>query len=827
MSNSLSHALPYPIKGARFTLPLSFRVAAGTPTDPTTPDTEISTDGGASFTDAAEEITTGGANGAGYLTLTGAETNNSVLHVAGKSANCLLTPATLFPRVLAQVGTGTLSAGSAGGGTLGTLLAYDVTGCFIKTTGGTGGGGTGGANNQARKIVTYDTTTGAFTVEPNWETTPDATTTYAVLLPEGVTLGMLRALNPVTAGAKAAIDGSGQVTVGTNNDKAGYTASTVSDKTGYALTSAYDPAKTAAQAGDAMTLSGDLTPTMKTSVTTAATAATPNAASVTGAVGSVTNPVTVGTNNDKTGYALTSGYDPAKTAAQAGDAMALTTSERASTATAVWASGTRTLSSFGTLAADAAAAVWAYGTRVLTAGTNIVLAKGTGVTGFNDIAAGAAMTLTSGERTAIANEVEAQIIDETDSEKVLTAITDKIAAVNPDLGGLTVAAIASAVGTQITSDHGSGLYTRNTEPPTAASVADAVWDEARADHVTAGSFGQGAASVQGNVTGSVASVTAPVTLTSPYDAAKTAAQAGDAMSLTGDLTPTMKTSVTTAATAATPNAASVTGAVGSVTSPVTVGTNNDKTGYALTSSYDPAKTASQAGDAMALTTSERSSVATSVWASGTRTLSSYGTLVADVAAAVWAYATRILTAATNITSTGGTTVPQTGDAYAAATSAATAANTAATSAGTAATAATTAATAAAASKLVTDKLDTALQLDGSVYRFTANALEQAPSGGGGGSGDGSILIDHDYGGAGSLSYKTSTGAGIDNAIVKAFLLADYEAGLTGSSDVRGQTTTNASGEWESPLALDAGDYVLIYFKQGVYGPDRRDVTVAA
>lgn len=35
-------------------------------------------------------------------------------------------------------------------------------------------------------------------------------------------------------------------------------------------------------------------------------------------------------------------------------------------------------------------------------------------------------------------------------------------------------------------------------------------------------------------------------------------------------------------------------------------------------------------------------------------------------------------------------------------------------------------------KVVTDRLDTALELDGSVYRFTTNALEQAPSGGGGG-----------------------------------------------------------------------------------------------
>lgn len=53
--------------------------------------------------------------------------------------------------------------------------------------------------------------------------------------------------------------------------------------------------------------------------------------------------------------------------------------------------------------------------------------------------------LTSGERTSIANEVEAQIIDETDSEKVLTAITDKIAASNPSLAGLTLGAIAAAV----------------------------------------------------------------------------------------------------------------------------------------------------------------------------------------------------------------------------------------------------------------------------------------------------------------------------------------------------------------------------------------------
>jgi hypothetical protein len=50
-------------------------------------------------------------------------------------------------------------------------------------------------------------------------------------------------------------------------------------------------------------------------------------------------------------------------------------------ATAVWAAGTRTLTSFGTLVSD----IWSNATRLLTAGTNIVLAKGTGVTGFNDL----------------------------------------------------------------------------------------------------------------------------------------------------------------------------------------------------------------------------------------------------------------------------------------------------------------------------------------------------------------------------------------------------------------------------------------------------------
>lgn len=139
-------------------------------------------------------------------------------------------------------------------------------------------------------------------------------------------------------------------------------------------------------------------------------------------------------------------------------------SSRSSHAAAdVWTSGTRTLSSFGTLVADVVTAVWAATTRTLSAfGFSVTVATNNDKTGYaltsaydpakTAAQAGDAMTLTTGERTAVANEVEAQIIDETDSEKVLTAITDKIASVNPSLGSLTLAAIATQVRTELTTE---------------------------------------------------------------------------------------------------------------------------------------------------------------------------------------------------------------------------------------------------------------------------------------------------------------------------------------------------------------------------------------
>jgi hypothetical protein len=45
-----------------------------------------------------------------------------------------------------------------------------------------------------------------------------------------------------------------------------------------------------------------------------------------------------------------------------------------------------------------------------------------------------------------------------------------------------------------------------------AAIVDEVWDELRSGHITSGTFGEGVASVQGNVTGSVGSVSSGVTI---------------------------------------------------------------------------------------------------------------------------------------------------------------------------------------------------------------------------------------------------------------------------------------------------------------------------
>lgn len=91
------------------------------------------------------------------------------------------------------------------------------------------------------------------------------------------------------------------------------------------------------------------------------------------------------------------------------------------------------------------------------------------------------------------------------------------------------------------------------------------------------------------------------------------------------------------------------GTVLGVLTAVTVGTNNDKTGYSIsgtTQTLDALQTAqntAHGAGSWATATGFSTHSAADVWAVGTRTLTGFGTLVADVATAVWATGTRTLT----------------------------------------------------------------------------------------------------------------------------------------------------------------------------------------
>jgi hypothetical protein len=90
-------------------------------------------------------------------------------------------------------------------------------------------------------------------------------------------------------------------------------------------------------------------------------------------------------------------------------------------------------------------------------------------------------------------------------------------------------------------------------------------------------------------------------------------------------------------------------------------------------------------------------------------------------------------------------------------------------------------------------------------------------------GTGDAEVDHDTGGADNLRYTDSVNNGIDGATVIAYLASDYAAGAYVR---RGKTVTRSDGRWAAPLNLNSGlAYTIRFEKDGVYGPDTKDVTV--
>lgn len=185
MGLSLTHAdLPYPIRSARFSALVEWRTTDGTLTNPTSPDTEYSTDGGATFADCALEVAP--TDGHGYITLTGDELANAAVKVQSKGTGVLTATLDLYPRDLPVYVTGTAQAGAASTITLASTASAtddEYNGMLVRTTGGTGGGaGSGDYSNQARVVIDYVGATKVATISGTWQTNPSSDTTYDLLV---------------------------------------------------------------------------------------------------------------------------------------------------------------------------------------------------------------------------------------------------------------------------------------------------------------------------------------------------------------------------------------------------------------------------------------------------------------------------------------------------------------------------------------------------------------------------------------------------------------------------------------------------------------------
>ena len=181
--------------------------------------------------------------------------------------------------------------------------------------------------------------------------------------------------------------------------------STVSDKTDYSLTSAYDAAKTAAPAGAQMDLVN-----------------APNATAITAIQSGIATSAEIAALNDLSSAEAQSAaaaalvdYDPPTKAEMDAGLAGINPPTTSEITTAVWAAVTRSLTDkadFTLTAAYDAAKAAASATDVATVDTvvNAIKAK-TDNLPASPAAVGSAMTLTSGERTAIADAVLDEEID--------------------------------------------------------------------------------------------------------------------------------------------------------------------------------------------------------------------------------------------------------------------------------------------------------------------------------------------------------------------------------------------------------------------------------
>lgn len=238
-----------------------------------------------------------------------------------------------------------------------------------------------------------------------------------------------------------------------------------------------------------------------------------------GSAGSVTAGVTVSTNNDKTGYALSAAGVQAiwdaltsalTTAGSIGkllvDNVNATISSRAAgslftgiTSVAEWLgliAGKQTGNSTARTELRATGAgsgsydettdsLEAQRDNVGTNGAALSLAKGSQLTGFNDLSA--AQVQSEAEDALIAHNLDHLVKSAVDTNFATTVHADSVIGQIADNGAGFDRTTDSL---EAIRDRGDAAWADSGTPPTAAAIADAVWDEATAGHTTSGTFGE-------------------------------------------------------------------------------------------------------------------------------------------------------------------------------------------------------------------------------------------------------------------------------------------------------------------------------------------------
>lgn len=85
-------------------------------------------------------------------------------------------------------------------------------------------------------------------------------------------------------------------------------------------------------------------------------------------------------------------------------------------------------------------------------------------------------------------------------------------------------------------------------------------------------------------------------------------------------------------------------------------------------------------------------------------------------------------------------------------------------------------------------------------------------------------INENYGTVNALTYVTTGGTPIKDAVIRVYKKLDYD--LKNLNTPIGSTITTAAGTWLSPVFVEPGEtYTIVYHKVNEYGPDTTEITV--